>query len=67
MCEHGARLQRQRRTRVMKLLGIKEHYICSNCGYELLIDSENKLIKRLTSVLYPNQIDGFSKSDPTHI
>jgi hypothetical protein len=67
MCEHGVRLQRQRRTRVMKLLGVKEYYICSNCGYELLIGSENKFIKRLTYALYPNQIVGFNKSDPTHI
>ncbi len=61
MCKHEA-LQRQKRSLFMKLLGVREYYVCSRCGQKLLIGSE-----RLTRLLYPNQIDGFSKSDPTHI
>ncbi len=37
MCQHGIYLQRQRRTFFQKLIGIKEIYVCSNCGYVLKV------------------------------
>ncbi|NOJ17451.1 hypothetical protein F0239_08205 [Vibrio jasicida] len=35
MCEHGIYLQRRPRTFMQKILGIKEVYVCSKCGYVL--------------------------------
>jgi rubrerythrin len=37
MCQHGNLLQRQHRTFWQKLMGVKEVYVCSNCGYVLKI------------------------------
>lgn len=66
MCEHGARLRRQRRTFIMKLLLVKEYYQCSNCGYQLIIGSEYRPLKWLTSILFTQQDLNPSKSDLTH-
>ncbi|PAW09655.1 hypothetical protein B6K85_16060 [Vibrio sp. V1B] len=35
MCNHGVYLQRQQRSWIQKLIGIKEVYVCSKCGYVL--------------------------------
>lgn len=66
MCEHGARLQRQRRTVMMKLLLVKEYYVCANCGHQIVIGSEFRPLKWLTSVLFTQQDLNPSKSDLTH-
>ncbi|PAW09654.1 hypothetical protein B6K85_16055 [Vibrio sp. V1B] len=33
MCKHGGYLQRRQRRLWEKLVGIKEVYVCSRCGY----------------------------------
>lgn len=37
MCQHGIYLQRLHRTFFQKLIGIKEVYVCSKCGYVLKV------------------------------
>ena len=37
MCDHSQYLQRQHRTLWHKILGIKELYVCQNCGYQFRI------------------------------
>ncbi|CAH1524260.1 Uncharacterised protein [Vibrio owensii] len=32
-CQHGIYLKRQKRTLLQKLMGIKELYVCTKCGY----------------------------------
>ncbi|PAW09656.1 hypothetical protein B6K85_16065 [Vibrio sp. V1B] len=36
-CKHNIYLQRHRRTFWQKLIGIKEVYVCSRCGYMLRV------------------------------
>ncbi|EOV0117840.1 hypothetical protein ACTNIH_000704 [Vibrio parahaemolyticus] len=38
MCTHGAYLQRVPRNFFQKLLGIKEVYVCTKCGYVLKVN-----------------------------